>query len=196
MGCHHRRFALPDAFIRGVLLKKMDETTMPNSTGGINVSILAGQTRQANKDCTAAHTAPGASNTTASFLDEFINKMMAAGTAVETAMWTGDRLNLNVEQALEALYRIICHFRPDPADGRKPVSSDAGVSKPEVSVHDISKIVQFLSCSGLKPATVQACAELLWLAEQKEIAQHDFRRFLREVGGVAVRTMAADIMAE
>ncbi len=169
---------------------------MSNSTDGNKGNNLADQTRQANEDCATAHTAPGASNTTANFQDELFDKMRAAGTAIETAIRAGGRSKLNVEQALEALYRIICHFRPDPADGRKPVSSDVSVGKPEVSVRDIAAIVQLMFCGSFKPATVQACAEVLWLAEQKEIAQHDFHCFLREVGGVAVRTMAADLKAK
>ena len=120
--------------------------------------------------------------------------MRAAGTAVGMVIKTRCRLCLNVEQALEASYRIICHLRPGPADGRKPVSSDASVGKLEVSARRIATIGQLMHCNSFKPATVQACAEQLWLAEQEEIAQHDSRRFLREVGGVAVSTMGADIM--
>ena len=137
----------------------------------------------------------GAIGTSPNFQDELFDKMWAAGAAIETAIRAGGRPKSSVEQALEALYRIICHFRPYPADGRKPVSSDVAAGVPEVSVRDIAAIVRLMFCGSPQPATVQACAVVLWLAEQEGIAQHDFRRFLREVGGVAVRAMAADIMA-
>ena len=69
---------------------------MPNSTGGINVSILAGQTRQASGDRTAERVAAVVSEAKMGLRQ----KLMEASSAAEAARSAERLLKTKAEYAL------------------------------------------------------------------------------------------------
>lgn len=96
----------------------------------------------------------------------------------------------NIDCALETVYELRCQFRPDPADGRKPVSSIAGVGvrSIEISCYDTAELVRLIFGNKLNPASLTTCVELLQPAERENIAPDKLRRFMRKIGGVEVNT--------
>jgi hypothetical protein len=170
---------------------------MADSTDGKNASVLAGQNRQDNEGRVVPRMASADSAAADGFINELLHRFWAAGAAVAAAQRPGNQPRLDVERPLEAIYEIMCHVRPDPVEGQKPTSSNAGVCTPaiEASRRSIAVLVGSVLCDCFKPATLEACVELLWLADQEKIAPEDFRRFVRarEVGRMAVSAMLADL---
>ncbi len=157
---------------------------MPNSTDGNNVSILAGQTRQASGDRTAERVAAVVSEARMGLRQ----KLMAASSAAE-AMRSAERLlKTKAEYALEAVYELLCELRPDPAGRPGPVPSNAGVGIWPVgnSEYCITELVRLFFADELKPASLEACVKLLQVAEKENVAPENFRRFMRNVGGIDV----------
>ena len=72
---------------------------MPNSTDGNNVSISAGQTRQASGDRTAERIASAVSEAKEGFHD----KLLDASSAAEAARSAERLLKIKAEYALEAV---------------------------------------------------------------------------------------------
>lgn len=159
---------------------------MPNSTGGNKVSILPRQTPQAREDRAAERIAAVASKTKKDYLD----KVIAAKSAADTVQSAKRRLQKNIECALEAVYTLLCQFRPDPAGRPEPVLSTAGVNVRSggISYYDTTKLVRLILGGELNPASLRACVELLRLAEKEDIAPNNFRRFVKKFGGVEVNT--------
>jgi hypothetical protein len=170
---------------------------MADSTDGKNASVLADQNRPDNQGGIAQRMASADSAAADGFINDLMHRYWAAGAAVVAVQKPGNQLRLDVERPLEAMYEIMCHVRPDPADGRKPTSSNAGVCTlaTEASKRSIAVLVGSVLCDCFKPATAEACVELLWLADQEKITPEDFRRFVRarKVGRMAASTMLADL---
>lgn len=170
---------------------------MADSTDGKTASILAGQNRPDNGGRIPQRMASADSAAADGFVDELMQRFWAAGAAVVAVQRPGNQLRLDVERPLEAMYEVMCHVRLDPADRRKPTPSNTGACTPatEASRPSIAALVGSVLCDCFKPATLEACGELLWLADQEKIAPEDFRRFVRarEVGRMAVSAMLADL---
>ncbi len=117
---------------------------------------------------------------------------MAAKSAADLVQRAKTRLQINIEYALEAVYKLRCQLRPVPVDGRKPVSSDAGPGRwsAEASGYSITQLVRLILGDKLDPASLKASVELLQLAEGENTAPKNFRRFMRKVSGVDVNTKA------
>ena len=82
----------------------------------------------------------------------------------------------------------MCELRPDPASGRKPIPSIDGVGIWPIgnSEYCITELVRLFFADELKPASLKACVKLLQLAEKENVAPENFRRFMRNVGGIDV----------
>jgi hypothetical protein len=157
---------------------------MPNSADGNNASILAGQTQQANEDRIAERIASAVSKTKRGLH----NKLMAASSAAEAMRRAEGLLKIKTEYALEAVYELRHQHRLDPAGKPKPVSSNAGAGTWSVanSEYDITELVRLFFADKLKPASLKTCVKLLQLAEKESVAPENFRRFMRNVGGIDV----------
>jgi uncharacterized protein with PIN domain len=174
--------------------KEWTRPLMPNSTDGNNVSTMAGQTHQAGDDRTAERVAAAVSKSKRNLHDG----LMAASSAAEAVRSAERRLKIKVEYALEAVYKLRCQLRSVPADGRKSLSSDAGVGRwsAEDFGYSITQLARLTLGDKFKPANLEACVRLLQLAEQENIAPKGFLRFMRKVGGVDVNTKVFHKLAE
>lgn len=157
---------------------------MPNNTDGNKVSILAGQTPQTSEGRIAERIYSAVSKSKI----ETQNSLVDAVYAAERVQTAERILRIKFGYALEAVYELRCQLRPNPA-GRQnsdPTNAGVGIRSVEKSKYIITDLVRFIIGDKLKPASLDACVDLLQLAEKEGIAPENFRRFMRNIGSIDV----------
>jgi hypothetical protein len=197
------RPALQGAFVRGAFPKQRSRYPMSDGSDWSNVILLADRMRhasqngtamrdrkgQADEGCTARRdgrrqaggdrTAGRVASAVAEAKRDIYDRLMEANSAAETVRSAERQLQTTVERALEAVYALWYRLSMAP--------SEMGVDARSAGApgHEIAQLARLIFGGVLGPAALEACVNLLQLAEEEATPPHEFGSFMWEVCGTA-----------
>jgi hypothetical protein len=197
------RPALQGAFVRGAFPKQRSRYPMSDGGDWSNVILLADRMRHASQNgtamrdrkgradegCTARRggrrqaggdrTAGRVASAVAEARRGIYDRLMEANSAAETVRGAERQLQTTVERALEAVYALWYRLSMAP--------SEMGVDARSAGApgHEIAQLARLIFGGVLGPAALEACVNLLQLAEEEATPPHEFGSFMWEVCGTA-----------